>query len=95
MFKIFKRKRRFSLTFAVSQTVYSLFPTFTMEGDGVPKTYTDFHIGYAITMRGPISRDAILQTVKEYKQKCTDENEKKIIEFLLEHAVLIAWNEID
>lgn len=94
MFKIFKRKRKYSLTFAVSQTVYSLFPTFTVEENGVSKN-TDFHTGCCVIIYGRVNRASILQTLENYAKKCTDENEKKMIEFLLEHAVLIAWNEID
>ena len=95
MFKIFKRKRKYSLTFAVSQSAFSLFPAFTVEGNGVPKKYTDFHVGYNVVIYDRVNRESILQALENYAKKCTDENEKKIIEFLLEHAVLIAWNEID
>ena len=89
MFKFFKRERKFSLTFAF-QGGFKL-----CDNAGVFQKYSDYHIGYEITMRGPVSRDAILQTVKEYEQKCTDETEKKMLQHLLKNAELIAWNEID
>ena len=36
-----------------------------------------------------------MQTVGRRADECNDDKEKELLKFLIEHAVLIAWSEID
>ena len=92
MFGIFKRKKRkFSLTFADSG---ALFPPFACEIDGMVRM-SQFHIGYDVVIYGKVNRDIIMQTIRRHADECNDDKEKELLKFLIEHAVLIAWSEID
>jgi hypothetical protein len=91
MFRIFKKKRRFSLTFAALGATY---PTFTFESNGF-SSCTNFHTSIEVTIYGKVSKGIILQTVKKYADECNDDKEKEVLEFLIGHTDLIAWSEID
>jgi hypothetical protein len=91
MFRIFKKKRRFSLTFAFSGTLFS---PFVYEADGMA-TRSQFHIGYDVVIYGKVNRDIIMQTVRRRADECNDDKEKGLLKYLIEHATLIAWSEID
>ena len=91
MFRIFKKKRRFSLTFADSEAI---FPPFACEIDGLV-TRSQFHIGYDVVIYGKVNRDIIMQTVRRRADECNDDKEKELLNYIIEHATLIAWSEID
>ena len=91
MFRVFKKKKRkFSLTFAVSGNL----SPFVCEFDGLTN-YSQFHVGYDILICGKVNRDVIIQTIREHADKCNNEEEKRVLKYLIEHAVLIAWSEVD
>lgn len=90
MFRIFKKKRKFSLTFADSG---ALFPPFTCELNGLTRS-SQFHIGYDVVIYGKVNRDIIMQTVRRRADECNDDKEKELLKYLIEHATLIAWSEI-
>lgn len=88
MFRIFRRKRKFSLTFAISGYSSTMF---TCELNGLSSS-SQFHIGYEVEIYGKVNRDIIMKTIRDYANKCTNEEEKKVLKYLIENAVLIAWN---
>lgn len=90
MFRIFKKKRRFSLTFAA----LGVYPTFTFESNGFSRC-TNFHTSIEVTIYGKVSKGIILQTVKKYADECNNDKEKEQLKYLIEHTDLIAWSEID
>ena len=94
MFRIFKKKRRFSLTFAFSGALFPPFSPFVYEADGMA-TRSQFHIGYEVVIYGQVNRDIIMQTVRRRADECNDDKEKELLKFLIEHTDLIAWSEID
>ena len=91
MFRIFRRKRKFSLTFTISGCSSTMF---TCELNGLTRS-SQFHIGYDVVIYGKVNRDIIMQTVGRRADECNDDKEKELLKFLIEHAVLIAWSEID
>ena len=90
MFNFFKKKRKFRLTFIAEYHSVLTIPAFENKNDN---KLSNFYTNCVVETTGKVNREIILAEMRKAINKSKDDTDKKIFEFLLNHAVLIAWSE--